>query len=85
MVNSIENESELFTLLTDKGLDGCTQLDHIVQQNNLDVLMLDGVQHVIHALWEGPFYSEPIMPYMSRNSAIVHSFFKHGTKVDKEF
>ena len=59
-------------MLTDKAQDGFTTMDRIVQQNDLDVLMLDGVQSVINTLWEGPYESEPLFPSISRNGALLY-------------
>ena len=71
-------------LLSDKGIDGSTPLESIVEQNHLDLLMLDGVQSVINTLWVGPYRKEPLFPSLSRNSALLYSMVNHGTRIDKE-
>ena len=83
-INELDSPCELKYLLSEKNLDGESVLDLITFQEKIDIFMMEPVQNFITTLWEGPFEIERNFETISKNAAIMGSFLRQGTAVDKE-
>ena len=83
-IDKVESRSELRRLLDERTLEGERTLELVVQQENMEVMGIHGVQEIILDMWDGPYELDTLLRNRSKHMKVFFSFLRDRERVDYE-
>ena len=83
-IEKVHSRSELRRLLDERTLEGERTLELVVQQENMAVMGIHGVQEIILDMWDGPYELDHLLRNRSKHMKVFFSFLRDREHVDYE-